>query len=780
MKYLIIVLFLIVPFVLSAQSETLSGYLKDAKNGETLIGATVYIKEKSIGVTTNSYGFYSLTAPRGKYEISFSYIGYQTKSFKVNLNEDKTLNVKLEENSELINEVVVTGEAADANVQSIEMSVSKLPVKTVKKLPAFMGEVDIIKTITLLPGIQSGGEGSSGIYVRGGGPDENLMLLDEAPVYNASHLLGFFSVFNSDAIKDIQVYKGGIPAEYGGKASSVIDIRMKDGNSQHFAATGGIGNISSRLTVEAPIIKDKWSFIASGRRTYADIAGRLAGIDELDGNQLYFYDFNFKNNIQLNEKNRIYISAYSGDDIFKLDESIFMDWGNLTTTARWNHLVSNKLFSNTSFIFSKYDYSVGIPEGGDNAFDWSSHIQDINFKQDFTHFLNTENKLKYGINTIYHQFSPGEIKVSDDSFFSDLELTKYNAFEGAAYVSNEQKINARLSLRYGLRLSYFQQIGEGKMNEYLNPDRPEKDEITGTNTFEKWERIGDGYLNLEPRFSFKFSLDDYSSVKGSYNRMVQNLHLITNTNSPTPFDIWLPSTEYIKPRVANQVAIGYFRNFANNLIETSAETFYKTFNNIIDYKNGAELFLNEDLETEILSGDGYAYGFEFLLKKQQGDLTGWMSYTYSKSMRIVEGINNGNPYPSSYDRTHDFSLVLSYSITPELTLSANWIYSTGNPTSYPVAKYQVMDKTFYHYAARNSYRIPDYHRLDASINYDFKKNRDRRYKQTLNLSFYNIYSRRNAYSVTFRQNEENPTVSEAVRLSIIGSIIPALTYNFSF
>lgn len=780
MKHLLFVLFLIIPFVLPAQNKTVSGYLKDAENGELLIGATAYIKEISIGVTTNSYGFYSLTAPTGNYEISFSYIGYKTKKIRLDLKENQTLNVKLKEESKYLNEVIIAGEAADANVQSIEMSVSKLPVTTVKKLPAFMGEVDIIKTITLLPGIQGGGEGSSGIYVRGGGPDENLMLLDEAPVYNASHLLGFFSVFNSDAIKDIQVYKGGIPAEYGGKASSVIDIRMKDGNSQHFAATGGIGNISSRLTVEAPIIKDKWSFIASGRRTYADVVGRLAGIDELDGNQLYFYDFNFKNNIQLNEKNRIYLSVYSGDDVFKFDQSIFMNWGNLTTTARWNHLVSNKLFSNTSFIFSKYNYRVGIPEGGNNAFDWFSQIQDINFKQDFTHFLNASNKLKYGINTIYHKFNPGEITVSDDSFFTDLKLTKYNAVEGSAYVSNEQKINARLSFRYGLRLTYFQQVGDGKMNEYQNPNRPENNEIIETNTYDKWERIGDGYLDFEPRFSFKLSLDDQSSVKGSYNRMVQNLHLITNTNSPTPFDIWLPSTQYIKPRIANQLAVGYFRNFANNLIETSAETFYKKVDNIIDYKDGAELFLNEDLETEILNGDGYAYGFEFLLKKQQGNLTGWMSYTYSKSMRIVEGINEGNPYPSSYDRTHDVSLVLSYSITPELTLSGNWIYSSGNPTSYPVARYEIMNRTFYHYAARNSYRIPDYHRLDLSMNYDFKKNKNRRYKQTLNLSFYNVYSRRNAYSVTFRQNEENPNISEAVRLSIIGSIIPALTYNFSF
>ena len=780
MKQLLFLLFLFISTFLTAQNVTLSGYLKDAENGEILIGATAYIKDLSIGVTSNTYGYYALTAPAGTYEVSFSYIGYTTQTVKITLTKDRALNIKLDEESKYLNEVTVTGEAADANVQSIEMSVSKLPVKTVKKLPAFMGEVDIIKTITLLPGIQSGGEGSSGLYVRGGGPDENLMLLDEAPVYNASHLLGFFSVFNSDAIKDIQVYKGGIPAEYGGKASSVIDIRMKDGNSQHFAATGGIGNISSRLTLEAPIIKDKWSFVASGRRTYADVAGRLAGIDELDDNQLYFYDFNFKTNLQLSDKDRVYVSAYSGDDIFTLGTSIFMDWGNLTTTARWNHLVTNKLFSNTSFIYSKYDYSVGIPEGGTNAFDWSSHIEDYNLKQDFTHFLNPDNKLRYGINAIYHQFNPGEISVGDDSFFSDIQLTKYNALEGAIYVSNEQKLNSRLSLRYGLRFSFFQQVGEGKLNEYMDSNRPENTEIIKTTTYEKWDRIGKAYLNPEPRFSFKYTLDENSSVKGSYNRMVQNLHLITNTNSPTPFDIWLPSTQYIKPRIANQVGLGYFRNFANNAVETSAETFYKRMTNIIDYKDGAELFLNEDLETEILTGNGYAYGFEFLVKKQQGNLTGWLSYTYSKSMRIIEGINDGNPYPSSYDRTHDFSAVMSYSITPELTLSGNWIFSTGNPTSYPVARYEVMGSTFYQYAARNSYRIPNYHRLDASINYDFKKNSNRKYKQTINLSFYNVYSRRNAYSVTFRQNEENPNVSEAVRLSIIGSIIPALTYNFNF
>ena len=763
-----------------AETVTLSGYLKDKANGEALIGASVYIPQLKTGVTSNPYGFFSVSVPKGSYSVNFTYLGYQTQSPTIDLNVSKQMNVLLQEEVKQIDEVVITGEKKDRNVESLQMSMDRLQVKMIKKLPSFMGEVDIIKSITLLPGIQNGGEGSSGLYVRGGGPDENLMILDEAPVYNASHLLGFFSVFNSDAIKDVQVYKGGIPAEYGGKASSVIDIRMKDGNSQQLGMSGGIGNISSRLTIEGPIIKDKWSFIVSGRRTYADYLGRLAGIETLKENKLYFYDLNLKTNVVINDKNRLYFSAYTGDDYFKVGESIYMRWGNLTSTARWNHLFSNRVFSNTSLIFSRYDYNLGVPGTGAGQFDWTSQISDYNFKEDFTWYLNSKNKLTLGFNVIYHHFDPGQIKAGDKSFFQDVKLTNYNALDNSLYVSNEQSIGSRLTLRYGLRYSYFQQIGEGKVTQYRNPDQPNEYEVTGVTQYASGKLIAPGYHNLEPRLALKYMLTPESSVKASYNRMAQNLHLITNTNSPTPLDIWLPSNTYIKPLLADQVGLGYFRNYNENMFETSAEVYYKKMSNVIDYIDGAELFLRENMETELMRGSGYAYGLELFAKKQEGRLTGWLSYTLAKSMRKVPGINEGKEYPSSYDRTHNASVVVNYDLSKRWNFSTTWVFSTGNPTSYPVAKYDVQGNTIYLYSERNSDRIPDYHRLDVSMTYDFKKNDRKKVKQSLNFSIYNVYARRNAYSVTFRQNADRPSVSEATRLSIIGTLIPSVTYNFNF
>ena len=759
---------------------TLSGYLKNKANGEALIGATVYFPELKTGVITNPYGFYSISVAPGNYSVSFSFIGYQTQSPSINLTTSQQFNLMLEEETKQIDEVVVTGEKKNRNVENLQMSMEKVQVKMIKKLPSFMGEIDIIKSITLLPGIQNGGEGSSGLYVRGGGPDENLMILDEAPVYNASHLLGFFSVFNSDAINDVQVYKGGIPAEYGGKASSVIDIRMKDGNSQKLGMSGGIGNISSRLTVEAPIIKDKWSFIVSGRRTYADYLGRMVGLEALKENQLYFYDLNLKTNAQINAKNRLYLSAYTGDDYFKVGESIYMKWGNLTSTVRWNHLFTDKLFSNTSLIFSRYNYNLGVPGSGADQFDWTSQIRDYNFKQDFSWYLNSKNKLTLGLNMIYHHFEPGQVDANEKSYFTDLKLANYNALDNSVYLSNEQSIGSRLTMRYGLRYSYFQQIGKGKVREYLHPDKPNEKEVIGTIEYGSGKLVPPAYHNLEPRLALKYMLSPESSIKASYNRMVQNLHLISNTNSPTPLDIWLPSSTYIKPLIANQVGLGYFRNFNKNMFETSAEVYYKKMKNVIDYVDGAELFLKENLETELLHGSGYAYGLELYAKKQEGRLTGWVSYTLAKSMRKIPGINEGEAYPSSYDRTHNVSLVTNYDLSKRWNFSASWIFATGNPTSYPIAKYDVQGNTMYYYAARNSNRIPDYHRLDVSFTYDFKKNDHRKVKQSLNFSIYNLYARRNAYSVTFRQNEDNPNVSEATRLSIIGSMIPSVTYNFNF
>ncbi|WP_346864053.1 TonB-dependent receptor [uncultured Draconibacterium sp.] len=781
MKFKLLLLCLILGSTVLAQNVTLSGYLKDASNGEALIGATIYVEEIHQGTASNAYGFYSLTIPEGNYTLQVSFIGYETVKQKIEATASKTISVSLIESTEQLAEVIVRGEAANANVERVEMGMATLPVKTIKKLPAFMGEVDIIKTIQLLPGIQSGGEASSGLYVRGGGPDENLMLLDEAPVYNASHLMGFFSVFNSDAIKDIQVYKSGIPAEYGGKGSSVIDIRQKDGNSQRFGFEGGIGNLSSRLTLEGPIIKDKWSFILAGRRTYYDVLGKAAGLEELQDNKLYFYDLNGKSNLIINNNNRIYISGYMGDDVFSMGESIYMRWGNSTATARWNHIFGDKIFMNISAIYSNYDYNLGVP--GDNAdnFDWSSRIRDYNAKFDFTYFFNPNNTIKFGGNTILHHFRPGKVKTEgENSMFSDMELAQYNALENALYISNEQKISDRFTVQYGLRLSHFQQIGEGEVNIYQNPEALKKNEIIETKEYKKGDKIGDAFVHLEPRLGMKYTLGRHNSVKSSFNRMVQNLHLITNTQSPTPLDIWLPTSTYIKPLIVDQVSVGYFHNLNNNMWEASLELYYKNMQNVLDYREGAELFLNNAIETELLHGKGESKGLELLMKKSKGQLTGWVGYTWSKTSRKINGINNGNWYPSSYDRTHDVSVVSNYELNSRWNFAANFVFATGSPISYPVAKYTVQGNQIYEYSARNSNRIPDYHRLDISATYDFKKNENRRFKQSLNFSVYNVYGRRNAYSITPEANEDNLNQTQFLRISIIGAPIPSVTYNVKF
>ncbi len=780
-KIKLLMLYLVVTTSVAAQKITLSGYLTDENSGEALIGATIFVQELKQGTATNAYGFYSLTIPPGNYTLQISFIGYETLLERIKANESKTISLSISESVEEIGEITVKGEAADANIDRIEMGMTKLPVKTIKKLPAFMGEVDIIKTIQLLPGIQSGGEASSGLYVRGGGPDENLMLLDEAPVYNASHLMGFFSVFNSNAIKDIKVYKSGIPAQYGGKGSSVIDIKQKDGNSQRLGFDGGIGNLSSRLTIEGPIIKDKWSFIVAGRRTYYDVLGKALGINALQDNKLYFYDLNGKSNLIINDKNRIYISGYMGDDMFELGESIYMKWGNATATARWNHIFGDKIFMNISTIYSNYDYNLGVPGENADNFDWSSRIRDYNGKVDFTYFPNPNNTIKFGANVILHRFRPGKVTTKgENSMFSDMELTQYNAFENAVYISNEQIISERFSLQYGVRLSHFQQIGEGEVRIYQNPNNLKKEEIIEVKKYGNMKKIGDPVIHFEPRIGMKFSLDKSSSVKSSYNRMVQNLHLISNTYSPSPMDIWLPTSTYIKPLLVDQIAFGYFRNFDRNMWETSLEVYYKKMQNVLDYREGAELFLNNSIETELLHGKGNSKGLELLVKKSQGKLTGWVAYTWAKTTREIDGINNGNPYPSSYDRTHDIAIVSSYQLNKRWNFAANFVFATGNPISYPVAKYNIQGNQIYEYSSRNSNRIPEYHRLDISATYEFKKNKNRRFKQSINFSVYNVYGRRNAYSISPRPNAENANQTEFIQISIIGAQIPSITYNFKF
>ena len=770
-KILFLLLFL--PMLVDAQSQkfTLSGYIKDAQNGEDLIGATVVVADQaSIGVTSNIYGFYSLSLEAGQYELAFQYLGYQTKVIPIDLKADQTLNVELGANSQVLDEVVVVAEKENQNITEARGSVTKLDVKEIESIPVLFGEKDVMKVVQLTPGIKSAGEGNSGFYVRGGGIDQNLILLDEAPVYNPSHLLGFFSVFNSDALKDVTVYKGGMAAEYGGRTSSVMDIRMKDGNSKDFSASGGIGLIASRLTLEGPIVKDKGSFMVSGRRTYADLFLGLSSDESLSNTQLYFYDLNMKANYQLSEKDRLFLSGYFGRDRFGFSDEFGFDWGNTTSTLRWNHLFSNKLFSNTSVIYSQYDYEFTFGED-DDQIGLQSVIQDWNIKQDFTYFPNDRNTIKFGGNLIFHEIQPGNLLAGENTGFTAEDAEVKNAIEGAVYIQNEQKIGDRLNVNYGLRYSLFDYRGEGTAYEL-----DEDGDIVSETVYDKGESI-QYYGGLEPRLSATYILDEESSLKLGYNRNYQYLHLLSNATSSTPTDVWITSSNNVKPQIADQVSLGYFRNFKDNMYEASVEVYYKDMQNVIDYRNGANFFLNNNLEEDLVFGDGRAYGAEFYLKKTKGRLTGWVSYTLSRTLRQFDEINNGAEFSARQDRIHDIAIVALYDLTPRVKLSANWVYNTGDAVTFPSGRYTVDDLVVPYYTERNGYRMPDYHRLDLGVTILNKPKKN--YESSWNFSVYNAYNRENAYSISFRANEDNPQNTEAVQLTLFKAV-PSITYNFKF
>lgn len=768
-KYSALLLMLLLSCVTFAQNFTLSGRIKDAANGEDLIGAAVVVQGmEGTGVITNTYGFYSITLPKGTYNVAIQYIGYQSVVKEVVLTKDVSLNIELAEESESLEEVVVSAEAANANVTKTEMSVAKLSPKEVEAVPVIFGEKDIIKMVQLLPGVKTSGEGGSGFSVRGGGLDQNLILLDEAPVYNASHLLGFFSVFNSDAIKDVTLYKGGMPAEYGGRASSVMDVVMKDGNSKRFGASGGIGLISSKLTLEAPIVKDKGSFIISGRRTYADVFLKLSSNEDLRNTTLYFYDLNMKANYQITDKDRVYLSGYFGRDNFGFGNDFGFNWGNATGTLRWNHIFNDRLFGNTSLIYSDYDYEFSIG-AGEEQFGLSSGINDLNLKQDFTYFMNKDNTMSFGANVIRHEFVPGEISSGDESNFSADNIERQFALEGAAYVQNEQKVGQRWSFIYGLRYSVFDYTGPGTAYEI------EDGEVTSTQTYDDWETI-QLYHGLEPRVSIKYLLNEVSSLKVAYNRNYQYMHLLSNSTSGSPTDRWVPSSNNVKPQIADQVAAGYFRNFADNMYEFSAEVYYKDMQNLIDYKPGAELIFNSSIETELVYGDGKAYGLELLLKKTQGKFTGWLSYTLSRSLREFDDIDDGKVFPSRQDRIHDLSVTAIYNFHPKWTASANLVFYTGDAVSFPSGRYEVDGVQVPYYTERNGYRFPNYHRMDLGVTWMVKKTK--RFESSWNFSVYNVYGRENPYIINFEENEDTGQV-EAVQFSLFKAI-PSVSYNFRF
>ncbi len=754
---------------------TISGYVRDAKKGEVLIGATVYIKEiPSIATSTNTYGFYSITLKQGNYSVVGQFIGYETNTVALTLNESKKIDFNLDEKVTELNEVIVTAEKRNDNVTSNKMGVNEVNIQEIKSLPAFMGEKDVLKTIQLLPGIKPVGEGSGGFYVRGGGSDENLILLDEANVYNASHLLGFFSVFNSDAIKDVTVFKGTMPAEYGGRLSSVLDITMKDGSTKEYEANGGIGLISSRLTIDGPIVKDKGSFIISGRRTYADVVAkglydvRVLNDTTLKSAVLYFYDLNAKANYQFSDKDRVYLSGYFGRDAYGIIQS-GINWGNATATFRWNHLFNDKLFSNTSLIYSDYDYTIN--NGSSNSpINIVSKIQDFNFKEDLQYFPGNKDQIKFGVNSIYHLMTPGTITTIDTNVNRPTLPSKY-AIENSIYLSDEHKFSDKLSMNVGLRISVYNLLGPGKFYTY-----DDEGNTVDSATY-KSGQIVKTYINPEPRIAINYTLNDKTSFKAFYGRNAQNLHLLSNSTIGSPTDLWIPSSNNVRAEISDQVSLGYFKNFNDNNYEFSTEVYYKSLQNQIDYAPGAQLNFNASVESQLYYGKGRAYGIEFFLKKRYGKFNGWLGYTLSRSERQFSQINKDSWYPATQDRTHDISIVGIYDLSKKWTLSATWVYYTGNAVTFPYGKYFVNGKVVFLYSEKNGYRMPPYHRLDLGATRTGKKRG--RYESSWTFSIYNAYDRDNAYSINFRIDPNDKTKTQAVQTTLF-KIVPSVTYNFKF
>lgn len=768
--------------VFAQDRYTLNGYVKDANNGEGLIGVSVYVRENASGVATNPYGFYSLTLPTGDYTLIYSYVGYAKKEVKVSLTTDLTLDVELEEAARELEEVVVSVEREDENVKSVEMSVNKLEIKTIKKMPALLGEVDLIKSIQLLPGVSTVGEGSSGFNVRGGDISQNLVLLDEAPVYNSSHLFGFFSIFNPDAVKDVKLIKGGIPAQYGGRISSILDVRMKEGNSKKREINGGIGSIFSRLTYEQPFLAGIGSFIVAGRRSYLDVLAKPFMNKDLRDSKFYYYDLTTKVNYRLGNKDTFFASGYFGRDVFG-GGSFGFEWGNATATARWNHIFSPKLFMNLTAYYSNYDYSLSAGEETDvNAFIWKSRIISSSIKPDFTFYLSPNNQVTFGGQYIHYHAKPASAFAISENERIDLSQAPKYADESALYVGNEQKIGERLSLQYGLRFSLFRNLGPGIYYEYIDvdPGRRKQPVLPGE-SYSKGEVVKQ-YANWEPRLALNVGVTNTASIKASYNRTAQYLHLLSNTAASSPLDVWTLSSPNIKPQTADQVALGWFQNFADNAYDFSVEVYYKKLYNQIDYVPSSDLLLNNYVEGDLLFGKGRAYGAEFYLKKNKGKLNGWISYTLSRTERQIETISNNNWFPARFDKPHHLNLVAIYDLNKRLSFSGNFVFTSGTPATYPTNRFEFNGWALpYNYTnVRNNNRIGAYHRLDLSATLKLQKKLFKTGEQEMVFSVYNAYNRRNPFSVFGRINEENPLKTEAVRYAVMGSIIPAITYNFKF
>ena len=743
---------------------TVNGTVKDMLTGESITGAVIKIDQLvNVIVTSNEYGFYAISLPKGKYDLRISFVGYEEKRVPIVLNGPFIANIFLESKNQLT-EVVVATKRKDDNLTKAQMGTETLNMQSISKVPVIFGEKDVLKTIQLLPGVKSAGEGNSGFYVRGGAADQNLILLDEAPVYNASHLLGFFSTFNSDAIKDATLIKGNGPAQYGGRLSSVLDVKMKEGNNKNYTYNGGLGLISSRLSIEGPIQADKSSFILSGRRTYADVF--LKATEKFKDNILYFYDLNAKANYKIDDKNRIYFSGYFGQDELGLGSSFRINWGNKTGTIRWNRIVNNQLFLNTSFIYSDYSYNVGLKNGETN-FNVNSNIKDVNLKQDYTFYLNPKNTIRYGFNSILHTITPS---VFSGTVNNNINKVGRNGLENAVYFNNNFKANQQLTLDYGVRISAYSIMGGDIYNVY-------NDNVITQSILLQKNEFGKTYINIEPRFTSNYRINDLSSLKVAYARNVQHLHLLSNATAASPSDQWIGNSYNIKPELADQTSIGYARNFINNTYELGAELYYKVMQNQLDYKDGTNINTIADVESALLYGVGRAYGFEFLAKKKTGLFSGWISYTLSKTERKIAGINGGNWYNAKQDRTHDVSIVTILELNPKWTVSGVFVYSTGNAVTFPTGKYAFGEQNIYQYANRNANRMPDYHRLDLSVTYENKNKKNN--VGSWNFSLYNVYGRENAYRISFQDDPLDNSKTQIIQTALF-RWVPSITYNFKF
>ena len=759
-----------------ADRKRLKGSVVDKNTQEILIGATIYVEELKTGTATDIYGNFILRLNDGSYSLKISYIGYKTSSETIDLVGDVTRIFYLEKDSRTIDDVVISAKKSDQNITRTEMSVERMEIQQIRQIPALMGEVDVIKALQLLPGVQATSEGGSGFSVRGGNYDQNLILLDEATVYNASHLMGFFSVFNNDAVKEIELYKGDIPAAYGGRLSSLLKVEIAEGNPNQFHGRGGIGTISSRLTLEGPILDDKTTFMLAGRRSYTELYIPLFAKNnpDLEGAGLYFYDVNAKLKHKINSKNTLTWNYYKGWDEFYQERATF-GFGNEASTLSWVHSYNENVATKVSALYSKYNYKTGA-SFDETSFDWRSEVRDVSIRIDNTVLLDESNTIKFGLTSTHHQFNPGKITASgSEALFSEYELNPNSALEWGLYGSNVQKIGDKLTLKYGLRFSIFQNVGPGTI--YAFDESYNLLDSAGT-VYKKGD-VFNVNQGLEPRLGLVYMLNDFSSIKASYSRTIQYIQLASNSSGGMPLDIWFSTNNNVKPQLADQGAIGYFRNFLANQLEGSVELYYKNMQNTIDFRDHATLLFNQYLDGEFRIGRSWAYGAEFMLRFNMEKLNGWVSYTLSKTERNIPEINKGNTYVSPYDKPNDISIVLNYLLNKRVSLSATWVYATGNPMTAPSGRFEIDNVVLSVYSDRNAYRMPDYHRLDLGLTLYQKPKEGRRWHSEWNFSVYNAYARHNAWVINFVTDENNPNKTNA-EMTYLFSLIPSVTYNFNF